>query len=423
MNFIDEVIVEFASGKGGNGAVTFHREKHLARGGPNGADGGKGGDIILKTDRSKRTLFELKLQKKIKAENGAHAVAQKKGKNGDDLVIPVPIGTIVYDEESNEPLVDLNAPNMTYKLCKGGRGGHGNLHYVSSIRQAPKFAEKGEPEEQIHAKLELKLLADVGLVGLPNAGKSTLLSKISAAKPKIANYPFTTITPNLGVVSIAESTFTVADMPGLIELASEGVGLGHQFLKHIERTRVLVHLIDLFPMDETEPINNYHIIEKELNQYSEKVASKPRIVVLNKADLKPNSDLEEEIKPFKELGLPYFVISGATGKGVNELLFYIDKQLKESEIIEEDIIIPINVEKARVKSEWEVTKTDNRIEVTGKPVLRMVAMTDLNNRDALRYLHRRLERMGVLDKMRELGAEEGDQVIIGNFEFTYTDEL
>jgi len=266
--FLDEAEVLLVSGRGGSGAVSFHREKFVPRGGPDGSDGGRGGDVVLIADRGRRTLYDFKLQNKFEGQPGEHGHSNKRGRDGKGVEIKVPVGTVITDADTGDVLIDLNTNGMKYVICKGGKGGKGNAHYATSVRQAPNFAQKGAPGETIRAKFELKLIADVGLVGLPNAGKSTLISRISAARPKIADYPFTTIVPNLGVVKFHDTTFVVADMPGLIEGASEGVGLGHQFLRHVERNRVLVHVVDCAPIDESDPVANYELIELELKLYS-----------------------------------------------------------------------------------------------------------------------------------------------------------
>lgn len=419
--FLDEAVVEFASGRGGSGAATFHREKHVPRGGPNGADGGRGGDVVLVADRNRRTLYDFKLKARIEAESGGHASGNKTGKDGKSIEVRVPVGTIVIDDETGEPVADLNFEGATLVLCRGGRGGHGNLHYVSSVRQVPTFAEKGEPGESRRVKLELKLLADVGLIGLPNAGKSTLISAISAAKPKIADYPFTTIVPNLGVVSVGDETFTVADMPGLIEGASEGHGLGHQFLKHIERTAALVHVVDVYPMDESNPWTNYETIERELKAFSPDVWARPRLIALNKIDLLASADLDAIRKQFEEAGSPVFPISAATHAGLEPLLFAMAEALRNTPKPE---YASVRIKLGTPKSEesWSVRPMEDGYVVEGKGVVRMVAMTDFGNEEALRHLHRRLSRMGVLEKLREAGAEEGDTVRIGDWELEYVEE-
>src|SRR5579885_1087479 len=320
MVFLDEAEVEFVAGRGGSGAVSFHTEKYVPRGGPDGADGGKGGSITLIADRNKRTLYDFKLKDRFEAQDGSHGVSNKRGKDGKGIEVKVPVGTVVTDVATGEALIDLNHNGMKFEIAKGGRGGFGNQHYVNSVRQAPNFAEKGEPGEKRRVRLELKLLADVALIGLPNAGKSTLISRISAAKPKIADYPFTTIVPNLGVVYFRDSSFVVADMPGLIEGAHAGVGLGHQFLRHVERSRVLVHVVDAFPIDETDPIANYEMIENELRLYSEEIWERPRIIAINKIDLMPEEDLQGLIEKFQKYEKPLFAISAVTGQGLEPLL-------------------------------------------------------------------------------------------------------
>lgn len=419
--FLDEAEVTFSSGKGGSGAVSFHREKHVPRGGPNGADGGRGGDIILIADRNKRTLFDFKLHSRFEASNGEHGSGNKRGKDAKSIEIKVPVGTVVTDVETGDPLIDLNINGMKYVLCKGGKGGKGNMHYTSSVRQAPNFAQKGAPGETVHAKLELKLLADVGLVGLPNAGKSTLISQISAARPKIADYPFTTIVPNLGVVKFADTTFVVADMPGLIEGASEGIGLGHQFLKHVERNRVLIHVVDAYPTDGSDPLENYELIETELQKYSQEIWDRPRIIALNKIDIVPSGEFDALRQRFEALGKPLFPISGATGDGIHPMLFEVVKVLEETMPADE---IPVLMPAFRKDDEsaWEVVQTGEGLEIVGKRIYRMIAMTDLDNEEAVRHLHRRLDRIGVMERLRAAGAQEGDNVVIHDIQFTFTDE-
>ncbi|HRF60228.1 MAG TPA: GTPase ObgE [Fimbriimonadaceae bacterium] len=420
--FLDEALVEFTSGTGGSGAVSFHREKHVPRGGPNGADGGRGGDVILVADRNRRTLYDFSLKARFEAEHGQHAVGNKKGKNGKDVTIKVPIGTVVTDVVLHEVLADLNVEGMKYVVARGGRGGFGNLHYVSSVRQVPNFAQKGAPGETVRCKLELKLLADVGLVGLPNAGKSTLLSRISAAKPAVADYPFTTIEPNLGVVKLHDETFVVADMPGLIEGASEGRGLGHQFLRHVERTKVLIHVVDVFPIDGSDPFTNYQTIEREIQDYSPELALRPRVIALNKMDLVPAGDFHAIRDQFAATGRELFAISAATGHGLEPLLYETLRLVREAEAAQPEVPVIAPTIRDEFDQHWEVVAIEGGYEVLGRRILRMVAMTDLDNRDALRYLHRRLQRLGVIEKLREMGAEEGDTVVVGDLEFHFTDQ-
>ena len=419
--FLDEVVVDFVSGRGGSGSATFHREKFVPYGGPNGADGGRGGDIVLIADRGKRTLYDFKLTRKYKAEDGESARGNKTGRNGVDTEVRVPVGTLVTDDETGELLADLSADGLRFVIAKGGKGGFGNVHYASSVRQAPTISQNGAPEESLRARLELKLLADVGLVGLPNAGKSTLISQISAAKPKISDYPFTTIVPNLGVVSIGDETFVVADMPGLIEGASDGHGLGHQFLKHVERTRVLVHVVDGFPIDGTDPVENYELVERELEKYSEHVFARRRIIALNKIDVLPPDNLQALLRRFESFGRALFPISAATGEGVEPMLFEVLAILNEKpETPNIPVLLPAH--RAEDPEAWDVVETGDGFRVVGKRIERLVAMTKLENDEGLRYLHRRLQRIGVIERLRKAGAEEGDTVTVGKFEFAFTED-
>jgi len=419
--FLDEAVVEFASGRGGSGAVSFHREKHVPRGGPNGADGGRGGDIVLIADRNRRTLYDLKLQQRFEAKDGGHGIGNKRGKDAKNVEVKVPVGTVITDPETGELIVDMNTHGKKFIIAKGGKGGFGNQHYTSSVRQAPNFAQKGAPGERIQTKLELKLLADIGLIGLPNAGKSTLISRISMARPKIADYPFTTIIPNLGVVRYQNDTFVVADMPGLIRGASEGVGLGHQFLRHVERCRVLVHVVDCYPTDESDPIENYHLIENELKLYSEEIWQRPRLIALNKLDIVPSDKYNAIRERFEQLEHPLFPISGVTGQGLNDLLHAMWEELEKTKD-EPDIPVLLPALEMNENVPFEIEETEDGFVVKSRRIARMVAMTDLANDEAVRYLHRRLNRMGVIDKLREMGAEEGDEVQIGDEVFGFTDE-
>ena len=320
MKFIDEAMITVQSGDGGKGCVSFRREKFIPRGGPDGGDGGKGGDIILSTTSRKRTLYHFKYQKHFKAENGSHGQGkQKTGKNGRNLTIELPPGTLVIDADTGHLIKDLVETGETFVILKGGRGGQGNTKFKTSTHRTPRFAQPGEPGETRTLKLELKLLADVGIIGLPNAGKSTLISAISSARPKIANYPFTTLAPSLGVVQTGWSEpFVVADIPGLIKGAHQGIGLGIKFLRHIERTRILVHLIDASSIDPDDPLDQYHTINQELAMYDEKLAKKPQIVVLNKLDLsgvRKSADIFQSAVKDKEV----VFISALTGQGLEQL--------------------------------------------------------------------------------------------------------
>ena len=331
MKFIDEAIITVQSGDGGRGCVSFRREKFIPRGGPDGGDGGKGGDVAFITTSRKRTLYQFRFQKQFKAKNGAHGQGkQKTGKTGQDLVIELPPGTLITDTETGQIIKDLIEPGERLILAKGGRGGQGNTRFKTSTHRSPRFAQPGEPGETKKVKLELKLLADVGIIGLPNAGKSTLITTVSSARPKIGDYPFTTITPSLGVVETDRGEpFVVADIPGLVKGAHKGTGLGIRFLRHIERTRILVHLVDVSAIDSDDPLHDYNTINKELAKYNQKLAEKPQIVVLNKIDL---PDTRKAAKTFQSAakGKKVTLISALTGKGVDDLKLQIVQLLDKS---------------------------------------------------------------------------------------------
>jgi len=321
--FVDEAIIRVKAGDGGNGCVAFRREKYVPRGGPSGGDGGRGGDVILVASLHHNTLLHFRFNPEHRAERGRHGEgSNRSGRSGADLEVPVPVGTVVYDADSGEPLFDFTAPGQRFVAARGGRGGRGNQHFATPTRQAPDFAEKGQPGEERRLRLVLKLLADVGLVGFPNAGKSTLISRISAARPKIADYPFTTLEPHLGVVQMPDlRTFVVADIPGLIEGAHEGHGLGDRFLRHIERTRLLLHLVDVSEASGRDPRRDFDVILAELASYSEELARKPMFVVATKLDvLQDRRRLESLRRKARRKGLPFFAISAVTGLGLNELL-------------------------------------------------------------------------------------------------------
>lgn len=420
-SFIDEAVLTVRSGSGGNGSATFHREKHVPRGGPNGADGGRGGNVVLVASKGERTLLDFRYRRSIIAANGENARQNKRGSDGADERVLVPVGTIVKTRDG-KVLGDLASDGAELVVARGGRGGRGNLHFTSSVRQAPSFAENGEPGEEREIVLELQLIASVGLVGLPNAGKSTLLSAVSAARPKVAAYPFTTITPNLGVATVDDKKLVIADLPGLIEGASEGHGLGHQFLKHVQRTLVLVHVVDLFPLDESDPLDNFKVVESELAAYSPELGRRRRIVALNKTDLGSPEDVQERAKPFLAAGLPCFLVSGATGQGLPALLREVAAQLELAEAEAEDQA-PVRLPEVVVEDEepFEVGQDDEAFFVTGKRVERAVKMTNLANGDAVRFLHRKLMKMGVIAALREAGAQQDDTVRIADFEFEFED--
>lgn len=322
MKFVDEVKTRVVAGNGGQGCVSFRREKYVPKGGPDGGDGGRGGDVILEASERKHTLLDFHFRHEFKATSGTHGQGRNRhGRSGEDLVLEVPPGTLIKDVESGEVLADLVAPGQRWVAAKGGRGGKGNAHFTSSTRRIPRFAQPGEPGEERSLLLELKLLADVGLVGLPNAGKSTLIAAVSSARPKIADYPFTTLVPNLGVVRYKDAApFVMADIPGLISGAHHGAGLGTRFLRHIERTRLLVHLIDAQQAAGGDPLSPYRLIETELRKYSEAMASKPRLIALNKIDLLPTADLQEMVDSYRQTGYPVVCLSALHGQGIEKLL-------------------------------------------------------------------------------------------------------
>jgi GTP-binding protein len=330
MQFVDYVKIHVKAGDGGRGCVSFRREKYVPRGGPNGGDGGKGGHIIIRAAAHLNTLLDLRYQREYKAKRGQHGMGKNMhGKDGDDMIIPVPVGSLVKDDETAEVLADLDADGAEVIVAKAGRGGQGNAHFATPTRQAPRFAQPGEKGEEKTLVIELKLLADVGLIGLPNAGKSTLISVISAAKPKIADYPFTTLEPNLGVVKLDDfRSFVVADIPGLIEGAHSGVGLGFQFLRHVERTSMLLHLVDISEMSSGDPAENLDKINRELQLYSKKLLEKPQMVVATKLDVADKDKLDRLSEYCKNTGTDFFAVSAATGRGVKELVRHVAAKLQ-----------------------------------------------------------------------------------------------
>ncbi len=427
--FYDTTKIYIKGGDGGSGVVSYRREKYVPEGGPNGGDGGRGGDVILETDSGLRTLVDFKYNRHYKADRGQHGQGKNKhGRGGEDLVVRVPPGTIVKDAETGQVLGDLVDDKQRMLVAKGGRGGRGNARFATSKNKAPSFAEKGEPGQELQLELELKLLADVGLIGFPNVGKSTLISRISAAKPKIADYPFTTITPNLGVVALQEgNSFVVADIPGLIEGAHEGTGLGHQFLRHIERTRLLVHVIDGAQLEGRDLIEDFKIITNELEHYNDKLAMRPQIVVVNKIELpqaQENTDRLIDYLAKEKPEIPYLTISAVTGKGIDQLLNLISKRLDE---IEAEPIVPVAEEEVRIvegpKAERFHIKFVNGIwEVTGEEIEKHIIMTDFSNEEAVKRLQRIIKLMGLEKALRDSGVKEGDTVRIKDMEFDFTDE-
>ncbi len=422
--FIDEVIVELQAGDGGNGCMAFRREKYIPMGGPYGGNGGHGSDIIFEVDEGLNTLIDLKYARIIKGKKGANGEGKaKQGKSSEDVVVKVPLGTVITDLESGLIIADLTKKGDTVVVAEGGRGGRGNMAFATRMNPAPSFAENGEPGERKKIKVELKLLADVGLVGMPSVGKSTLISSVSASKPKIASYHFTTLSPNLGVVKVREGkSFVMADLPGLIEGASLGEGLGDRFLKHIERTRVIAHVIDMGASEGRNPYEDYQIINKELKDFKESILEKPQIVIASKMDL---PDAEKNLDEFKKkVDVPVYPISAIEHKGLTEVinalsdkLDTIEKQpLYEESKFESHILYQFRSEKP-----FTITKDGAVYVVRGAEVEKLLRMTRFSTDEAALRFANKLRKMGIDDELRKMGIEEGDYVRILDYEFEWTE--
>lgn len=423
--FVDYTKVIIKSGDGGNGAVSFRREKYVAAGGPDGGDGGKGGNIIFEVDPDSNTLIDFRYNRKFKAQNGENGSgAHKYGKSGEDLVVKVPKGTIVKDAQTGKVIADLSDDGQRELILPGGRGGRGNSHFATSTRQAPRFAQDGEKGIEKEVILELKLLADVGLIGFPNVGKSTLLSRVTAATPKIANYHFTTIHPNLGVVKTEYGdSFVLADIPGVIEGASEGIGLGIQFLRHIERTRLLLHVIDCSGSEGRNPVQDFYIINEELKKYSEKLSKRKQIIVANKLDIMQDESAYKELEELaKKEKIEIFKISAVTGEGIKELFNHVSKVLKtlpkEDLIeIEERVVYTLNDE----DKGFDVEVVDGEFIVTGPAIEKLMGRINIGDNESMAYFERNLNELGINDKLREMGIKEGDTVKFLEWEFEWYD--
>jgi GTPase len=420
VQFIDEATIGVAAGDGGDGLVAWRREKYIPKGGPAGGDGGHGGNVYLEATPEMSTLVEFRFKRQFAAESGkAGGTSNKSGRAGEDLVIPVPIGTLVYRAQEGAAegfLADLREPGERVRIAKGGRGGLGNQHFATSTRQAPRFAEKGEPGEHFTVRLELRLLADCGIVGLPNAGKSTLLSVVSAARPKIADYPFTTLEPQLGVVRVSEDeSFVMVDVPGLIEGAHEGAGLGDQFLRHVERTRVLIHLLDGAKALE-EILVDKAVIEGELRAWKTALIEKPTLLVLSKLDL---PDARQRLMELREQFPDIRAISSATGEGVQDLVYAAWRRIQQAPLPELAAGEPTHIV-LRPSEPFTISKDQQTFVIAGERVERLAAMTNFDSDEGLARFEQILAKMGVDKKLRELGAVEGDTVRIGPFEFTYS---
>lgn len=427
--FADRAKIIIRSGKGGDGHVSFRRELYVPNGGPDGGDGGRGGDVIFEVDEGQNTLGDYRHKRKFKAEDGEEGGKRRcHGGDGRDIVLKVPEGTVIMEAESRKVIADMSGDNKRQVVLKGGRGGKGNQHYATATMQVPKYAQPGQPAQELEVLLELKVIADVGLVGFPNVGKSTFLSRVTNAQPKIANYHFTTLSPNLGVVDTENGGFVIADIPGLIEGASEGVGLGHEFLRHIERTRVLVHIVDAASTEGRDPVDDIYKINKELEAYNPEIAARPQLIAANKIDCifedgeeNPVDRLRTEFEP---KGIKVYPVSAATGQGIRELLFGIRQLLDESpaerivfeqEFFPEDVLITENLP-------YTVTKAEDDphvFVVEGPKIEKMLGYTNLDSEKGFAFFQRFLKDGGILDGLENAGIEEGDTVRMYGFDFDY----
>ena len=423
--FVDYAKIIIKSGDGGNGAATFRREKYVAAGGPDGGDGGRGGDVYFEVDPNANTLIDFRFTKKFKAENGQNGSGgHKAGKSGQDIIVKVPVGTIIKDAESGKVIVDMSKEGQKELILKGGRGGKGNSHFATSTRQAPRFAIDGEPGKEKEIILELKLLADVGLVGFPNVGKSTILSRVTKATPKIADYHFTTIDPNLGVVKTEHGdSFVLADIPGIIEGASEGVGLGIQFLRHVERTRLLLHVLDVAGTEGRNPVDDFNKINEELKKYSEKLAARKQIIVANKIDsMQDDENYKSLEKLAKENDMEIYKISAVTGEGLNELFNHVAETIKtlpKEEIVEaEDRIVYTLEDDEEEQFKIEIVKPGEFI-VTGPAVQRLMGRVNIGDNESYSYMEKMLKKIGITQALKDKGVKEGDTVKILEWEFEW----
>ena len=429
--FADRTRIFIQSGKGGDGHVSFRRELYVPNGGPDGGNGGRGGDVIFETDPGLNTLSDFRFNKKYKAESGQEGGKRRcTGKDGEDLVLKVPEGTVIYDDESGKILADMSGDNKRVVLLNGGRGGKGNMNYATSTMQAPQYAQPGQPAQELWVRLELKVIADVGLVGFPNVGKSTFLASVTRARPKIANYPFTTLNPNLGVAYIDEgNSFVIADIPGLIEGASSGVGLGFEFLRHIERTRVIIHIVDIAGLEGRNPVDDIQKINDELKTYDPHILDKPQVIAANKIDCLDNAAKEEALSSLKDAypGSEIFPVSAATGEGIAALLYKVkdilDTLPKEAVVFEPEIDAETlfdNPDEPFYVSKDE--KQEGVYCVTGPRVERMLGYTNLESERGFLFFQQFMEKNHIIKELKKLGLEEGDTVKVGEYlEFEYFD--
>ncbi len=427
--FADRARIFVRSGKGGDGHVSFRREKFVPAGGPDGGDGGRGGDVIFAVDEGLNTLIDFRNTRKYRAEDGEPGGQKNcRGKDGKDIVIKVPQGTVIREAQSGKVIVDMSGDNREVVLLKGGRGGNGNQHYATSTMQAPKYAQPGQPAQELELMLELKMIADVGLVGFPNVGKSTFLSRVTNARPKIANYHFTTLNPNLGVVDLdGTNGFVIADIPGLIEGASEGVGLGHEFLRHIERTKVIIHIVDAAGTEGRDPVADIYAINKELEAYNPEIANRPQVIAANKIDAiynRENSPVEAIRAEFEPKGITVYPISAVSGEGVRELLYKVNSMLEEAG---EDVKVyqpeyfP-ELSDAKLSDEpftVEYDKENKEYVVEGPRIEKMLGYTNLSSEKGFQFFQNFLKENGILEKLEEMGIEDGDTVRMYGLSFDY----
>jgi len=423
--FADRAKIVVKSGKGGDGHVSFRREKFVTNGGPDGGDGGNGGDVIFEIDNGVNTLTDFRHIRKYLAENGVDGGKKNcHGKDGEDVILKVPEGTVIKEAESDKVVTDMSGENKHYVLLKGGHGGNGNQHYATSTMQAPKYAQPGQPSRELTLLLELKVIADVGLVGFPNVGKSTLLSRVTNARPKIANYHFTTLQPNLGVVDLEDGGFVMADIPGLIEGASEGLGLGYEFLRHIERTRMMIHVVDVASTEGRDPIADIYAIDRELEKYQADMLKRPQVIAANKIDcIAPEEDPVSALKnEFEPKGVRVFPISAVTGEGIKELLYYVKNQL--SQLHDKPVVFEqeFNPEFAfGVEGGFTVTyhAEDKEYVVEGPKIEKMLGYTNLDTERGFAFFQNFMKQNGILKKLEELGIKEGDTVRLYGLSFDY----
>lgn len=424
--FADRAKIYIRSGKGGDGHVSFRREMYVANGGPDGGDGGRGGDVIFEVDKGLNTLVDYRHKRKYTAPDGEQGGKRRcHGKDAKDIVLKVPEGTVIREAETNKVIADMSGDNTRQIILKGGKGGLGNMHFATSTMQVPKYAQPGKPSQELWVNLELKVIADVGLVGFPNVGKSTFLSRVTNAQPKIANYHFTTLSPNLGVVDLDNAKgFVIADIPGLIEGASEGVGLGHEFLRHIERTKLMIHVVDASGSEGRDPVDDIYKINAELSAYNEKIAERPQVIAANKTDLifaEDDDPVERIRREFEPQGMKVFAISGATGEGLSDLLYYVSRELQqmddkpvvfEQEYFPEDEIINLDLP-------YTVELVDGMYVVEGPKIDKMLGYTNLDSEKGFAFFQKFLKDTGILDELEAAGIQEGDTVKMYGLQFEY----